>query len=87
MLLLRASFPPQIELSSEEDASKFKIKKKEDRQVNPCASNFRAMAMGGLDGIVQEVGGFKLSTPMPTAHLSFSTPRLSEEAKFEEESV
>ena len=54
---------PQLKLSADAYATAFKVKRNKQNKVNACASNFSDVPMHKLDGIIQEVGGFKLRTP------------------------
>ena len=54
---------PQLKLSADAYATKFKVKENKQKKVNACASNFSDVPIYNLDEIIQEVGGFKLRTP------------------------
>ena len=54
---------PQLKESADEYASRFSVKRNRQNKVNAGASNLSDVTMHKLDGIIQEVGGFKLSTP------------------------
>ena len=54
---------PQLKESADEYARPFRVKRNRQNKVNACASNLSGVTMFKLDGIIQEVGGFKLSTP------------------------